>query len=309
MSAAPRIASLVPSGTDIVAAMGLGRQLVGVSHECDHPVAEGRPVLTSSTLSDGPSAPRSPGEIDRCVTEAAEAGQSLYRTDEALLAELRPDVVLAQSVCDVCAVAPEQATAAVPSNATLVMLEATTLAGLERDLATVGEALGEPERGQQQIRAIRSAHRQLAERVAGLERPRVLALEWSDPPFVGGHWVPELVQVAGGEHVLAGPGDPSRRTTWEEVADVDPDLILFVPCGYGVESAAAEARGLLDHPEAAKLRAVREGRLWAADARRLFSRCTPAVVTAAPLVASMCHPGRLPPVPPRRAVRVTPPVP
>lgn len=305
MTAGPRIASLVPSGTDIVAAMGLGSQLVGVSHECDHPVAEGLPVLTSSILSDDES-PRSAGEIDRCVTDTVEAGQSLYRTDTDLLAKLTPDVVIAQDVCDVCAVDAQQAAAAVPDDATLVKLTATSLAGLERDLAAVGEALAAPERGEHQVRAIRSAHQQLAQRVAGLDRPRVLALEWSDPPFAGGHWVPELIQVAGGEPVLTGPGEPSRRTDWEEIAAADPEVILFVPCGYGVEAATAEARDLVARPEVKKLRAVRDGRLWAADARRLFSRCTPAVVTAAPLLASMCHPGQLPPVPPRRAVCVKP---
>lgn len=307
MAEGPRIASLVPSGTDVVAAMGLGSQLVGVSHECDHPVAEGLPVLTSSILSDDEfSAPRSAGEIDRCVTNAVEAGQSLYRTDEGLLATLAPDVVLAQDVCDVCAVDAQQATAAVPAGATLVKLTATSLAGLEHDLAAVGEAVGAPERGDHQVRSIRSGHQQLAQRVAGLQRPRVLALEWSDPPFAGGHWVPELIHVAGGEPVLNEPGEPSRRTSWEEIAAADPHLIVFVPCGYGVEAAAAEARDLVTQPRVAELRAVRDGRLWAADARRLFSRCTPAVVTAAPLLASMFHPGQLPPVPPRRAVRVSP---
>lgn len=307
MAEGPRIASLVPSGTDVVAAMGLGSQLVGVSHECDHPVAEGLPVLTSSILSDDEfSAPRSAGEIDRCVTNAVEAGQSLYRTDEGLLATLAPDVVIAQDVCDVCAVDAQQATAAVPAGATLVKLTATSLAGLEHDLAAVGEAVGAPERGEHQVRSIRSGHQQLAQRVAGLQRPRVLALEWSDPPFAGGHWVPELIDVAGGEPVLNGPGEPSRRTSWEEIAAADPHLIVFVPCGYGVEAAAAEARDLVTQPRVAELRAVRDGRLWAADARRLFSRCTPAVVTAAPLLASMFHPGQLPPVPPRRAVRVSP---
>lgn len=301
----PRIASLVPSGTDIVAAMGLGDRLVGVSHECDHPVAANLPVLTSSALREqAAQGALSAGEIDRRVNESVAAGESLYRTNTTLLAELAPDVVLAQDVCDVCAVDVEHARAALPAGAALVELTATSLAGLEADLTAVGEAVGAPDRASHQIEAIRSAHRQLADRVAGLERPRVLGLEWSDPPFVAGHWIPELVEIAGGEHVLSRPGDASRRASWEEIAAQDPHVIVFMPCGYGVEAATAEARALVEQPEVAALRAVREARLWAADARRLFSRCTPGVVTAAPLLASMFHPGRLPPVPPRRAVAV-----
>lgn len=299
----PRVVSLVPSGTDIVAAMGLGGALVGVSHTCDHPVARGLPVVTSSSLAD---ADLSAGEIDARVRAAVAGGEALYHTDADLLASLAPDVVLGQDVCDVCAPTGADVAAVVPADADLVLLSGASLAGLEADLAAVGAALGVEARAEQQIAAVRSAHDHVRERVAGQDRPSVLTLEWGDPPFLGGHWVPELVEIAGGRHVVSQAGQPSRRSSWEEIAATDPEVIVFLPCGYGVEQAAAEAQELSTRADVAELRAVRSGRFWATDAARLFSRLTPAVVTAAPVLASLLHPGRFPPVGPRRARQITP---
>lgn len=303
MTTLPRVASLTPSGTDIVASMGLGAALVGVSHTCDHPAAQGLPVLTSSDLADAGLAA---GEVDRRVSQAAAAGQPLYRTDTALLASLRPDVVLGQDVCDVCAVPAGQAAAALPAHAQLVVLRGTSLSGLETDLRAVGAAVGTPDRAEQQVRAIRSAHDYVRRRVRGLHRPRVVALEWGDPPWLGGHWVPELVDVAGGTAVGSTAGEPSRRVSWDDIAAADPDAVVFLPCGYSIEQAAAEGQELAARPEVAALRAVRDGRSWAVDSARLFSRLTPAVVTAAPVLGSLLHPGRFPPVGPRRAVPLAP---
>lgn len=299
MAKLPRVASLIPSGTDIVAAMGLGATLVGVSHACDHPAARGLPILTSSSVA---GAGLSSAAIDRRVSEAAAAGEPLYRTDAALLVSLSPDVVLSQDICDVCAVPGSDAASALPAGAQLVMLRGTTLEGLEDDLAAVGAAIGVGDRAEQQVRAIRSAHAFVRRRVRGFERPRVATLEWGDPPWLGGHWVPELIDVAGGTPVLAEAGAPSRRSSWEEIAAADPDAVVFLPCGYGIAEAAQQGRELAARPEVAALRAVRSGRFWAVDAARLFSRLTPAVVTAAPVLASLLHPDRFPPVGPRRAV-------
>lgn len=297
----PRVASLTPSGTDIVASMGLGSALVGVSHACDHAAAAGLPVLTSTSVS-GPDLTAE--AIDRLVTESVAAGQPLYHTDAAVLRSLHPDVVLAQDVCDVCAVPADHALSLLPEGAELIVLGGTTLEGLEGDIAAVGAALGVPDRAEQQVRAIRSAHEYVRRRVHGLDRPTVLALEWGDPPYLGGHWVPELVDVAGGTNLLSAPAEPSRRSSWEEVAAADPDAIVFLPCGYGIDQAAKEARELAVRPQVASLRALRSGRFWAVDATRLFSRLTPAVVTAAPVLASLLHPGHFPPVGPRRAVPI-----
>lgn len=301
MAEQPRVASLVPSGTDIVAAMGLGSALVGVSHCCDHAVAEGLPVLTSSPLA---AEDLSAAEIDRRVAAGVSAGEPLYHTDTALLVSLEPDVVIAQDVCDVCAVPASAAAGAVPADAHVVVLRGASLAALEDDVAAVGAALDADDRASGQVEAIRTAHAYVRKRVRGLDRPRVLTLEWGDPPFLGGHWIPELVEVAGGESVLAAPGRPSRRSDWEEIAEADPDAIVFLPCGYRVDRAVKEARDLVTRPEVASLRAVREGRFWAVEAARLFSRLTPAVVTAAPVLASLLHPYRFPPVGPRRAVPI-----
>jgi iron complex transport system substrate-binding protein len=298
----PRVASLVPSGTDIVAAIGLGRHLVGVSHECDHAVARDLPVLTSTTLPEGPASAR---DIDRQVADAVADGRPLYRVDTDALHELEPDVVLAQDVCDVCAVAGPLAAAAVPPGAQLVTLGATSLAALADDLRRVGAVLDASARAEQQVRAITDAHARVAARVAGERRPRVLTLEWGDPPYVGGHWIPELVALAGGRHVLADTGAPSRPASWEEIAEADPDVVVFMPCGYRIRAAVEESRGLLERPEVAGLSAVRAGRWWATDAATLFSRCTPVVVTAVPILAAILHGDLFPKVPRRRAVQVS----
>lgn len=287
-----RVASLIPSGTDLVAALGLGDRLVGVSHECDHAIAAGQPVLTRSVIPaptlDGPSLP--PAEIDRLVVDAVLDGQSLYRTDRALLAALAPDVVLSQDVCDVCAVHATTAACDLPQGAKLVMLTATSLDGLYADLTRVGDALGAGERAEAVIAETRARLDAVARRVAGRTRPRVLTLEWGDPPFLGGHWVPELVTIAGGENVLSAAGAPSRRSTWAEIAAGDPDVVVFLPCGYTLHQATREAEGLLARPEVAGLRAVRERGLWAVAATELFSRCTPAAVAdGAEVLAATLH--------------------
>lgn len=253
-----RIASLVPSGTDIVASLGLGDRLVGISHECDHPAAAGLPVLTRSRV---PSAPdRAPAEVDAAVSAAMADGAALYVTDRERLAELAPDLVLTQDICDVCAVRGRDARDALPEGATLVTLSATSVATLADDLRAVGRAAGiDPEPAIGRWRAAVDA----VEPAEG--RPRVLSLEWSDPPFLGGHWVPELVERAGGVNVLAEAGTASRRATPDELAEAAIDVTLFLPCGYDLAAATEEARSL---PEEL-------APLWACDANRLFSRCTP----------------------------------
>ena len=297
----PRIASLVPAGTDLVAELGRGEALVGVSHQCDHPAARGRPVLTSSTVGaagTGGAGEPAPADVDRAVAEAVRAGQPLYRTDMELLRRLLPDVVVAQDVCDVCAVSGDRVGAELPAGTELVALEATTLSGLEDDLARLGKAVDAVDAAGATTARLRAELTAVAERVAG-RRPRpALVLEWADPPFLGGHWVPELVSLAGGLHVLAGPGQRSRRSTWEEVRHAGPEVVVFAPCGYTLAAAEAEARRVRRHlPPGAEL--------WAAHATALFSRCTPEAVTAAArLLAGALHPGHAPPPEAGVAVRL-----
>jgi iron complex transport system substrate-binding protein len=279
------VASLIPSGTDIAVALGLAGSLVGVSHECDDPAAEGVPVLTWSSL---PGAGTPPAEIDRLVSQAAAAGDTIYRTHLDLLHDVRPDVILTQDVCDVCAVPAVQVSCDVPPGAELVTLSATTLAGLDDDLLRVGKATGTEVRAQALVDELGERRRR--------SRPskplmRVAAVEWGDPPFTGGDWVPELIEAAGAASVLGRPGAPSRRTTWDEIAAADPDVVVFMPCGYELAQAVDEAKHL-----------PWSGPLWATDSTHLFSRCTPRAVTGGLDVLEAIVAGRKPD--PTRATRV-----
>jgi iron complex transport system substrate-binding protein len=289
MTATPRIASLVPSGTDLLAALGLADHLVGVSHACDHPIARGKPVLTRSPRFEGDGAPTSPRDIDAEVTRAARGGDPLYITDRDALRALAPDLVVAQSICDVCAVPLSQARADLPEASALLELQGGTVQGLCNDLERLGQATG---RAQEASALIDDLHRRIEAvrtRVAHRQRPSVLALEWSDPPYLGGHWVPDMIHLAGGEHVLgAAPGDRSQRATLDAIAGADPDIIVFMPCGYTMDQALHEAA---HHLTAWDLPAVREGRLWATDASALFSRCTPeSVARGVEVLAAILHP-------------------
>ena len=296
MGLSPRVASLVPSGTDIVVDMGLVRHLAGRSHACDHPAVQGLPVLTSPRpmpRAGSPAGPRDPEEA---------LGRPLYEIDVPRLAALQPDLVIARAGRS--ALHEQEAAAVLAGSAQLVLLSGTSIAGLHEDLAAVGAAMGVKDRAAKQIAAIDGAHSRLRRQVARLEHPRVIALEGGDPLVVAGHWIAELVGIAGGRHALTGRDDPPRPCSWDEIADADPDVLIYVPFERRVEHAAADARALLGRADLAALRAVREGRFWAADAARLFSRLTPAVVTAAPVLASILHPGRFPPVGRRRALPI-----
>ncbi len=289
----PRVACLVPAATDLAAQLGL--EVVGVSHECDHPCARGLPVLTRSVLA---AHPGQPAEIDRQVSAAVAVGEPLYFVDRAQLAALAPDLVISQSICDVCAarVGADE----LPPGARIVELMARDLAGLAADIRAVATAAGVPACGEACLAELTTALASLP-RASG--RPRVLALEWGDPPFLGGHWVPELITLVGGQHLLSGTGDASRRAAWSEIAAADPDLVVFMPCGYDLAAALAEARTLVATSPLGDLPCVRRGALWATDAVALFSRCTPhSVVAGATTLAALL---RGEPPPPGTAIRVT----
>ncbi|MEE8601548.1 ABC transporter substrate-binding protein [Euzebya tangerina] len=282
MASSGTIASLIPSGTDIVAALGLADRLVGVSHECDHAIASGRPVLTSSSLSRSSSA----AEIDAAVSASVASGDSLYRTDRAALHRLRPDVVLSQDVCDVCAVNGEVARGDVPDGTDLVMLTAVRLHDLWDDLRRVGRATGATGAAEEVIATARAALDATRVALADVPRRRVVALDWGDPPYAAGHWVPDLIDVAGGTDLLATSDPMSRRITWQEIERAAPDVVLFLPCGYSLGQAASDAQGRWER------RCTSIGaELWALDATRLLSRCTPTAVTAAAsALAGVLHP-------------------
>ncbi|MEO6192066.1 MAG: cobalamin-binding protein, partial [Thermoanaerobaculia bacterium] len=272
---------LVPNGTEILFAVGAGDLVVGVSHECDYPPeARTRPILTGSALTPGMSA----AEVDAAVSSQVGSGLSLYTLDEARIEELAPDVIVTQQLCPVCAVSTEQVNGAVrplPRCPELVSLDPRTIGQVFADIRRVGEVTGRTAEAEallasleQRLAAVRAA----AAAVEDHPRPRVLALEWLDPPFAGGHWVPEMIDLAGGEDVIARPGDHSARLTWEQVAAADPDVIVVMPCGFDEAGAREQIATIADRPEWSSLRAVREGRVHPVDANGCFSRPGPRLV-------------------------------
>lgn len=277
-----KIASLIPSGTDIACSLGLKDHLVGVSHACDHPVAATLPVLTRSVI----DSTLSPQEIDTAVNEAVNAGQSLYQTNKELLRQLAPDVVLTQTICDVCAVNANQAARDLPPGAQLLNLAAVSLEGLWEDLRAVAEATGTD--AEPLILELQSRVEKVRGAVANLRRPRVLVIEWTEPPFLGGHWVPEIVEIAGGRHLLSRPGQASRRATWKEIEAAEPEIVILAPCGYDLEETIAQGRTLLATVDLFRNQPALP--VWATNATALFSRCTPATVTGLEVLAAILHP-------------------
>jgi len=277
-----RVISLVPNGTEILFAVGAGDLVVGVSHECDYPPeARTRPILTGSALTPGMSA----AEIDRAVSAQVGSGLSLYTLDEARIAELAPDLIVTQKLCPVCAVSTEQVDGAVrpllrcPD---IVSLDPRTLAGVFADIRTIGEVTGRTGEAAALLLGLEERLGMVRARVAERkEKPRVLALEWLDPPFGGGHWVPEMIAAAGGIDVIASPGDSSRRLTWDEIAAADPDVLIVMPCGFDAAGARAQIDAIAEGPQGSewrRLRAVREGRVHPVDANGCFSRPGPRLV-------------------------------
>ena len=269
-----RIASLLPSGTEIVFAVGAGDEVVGVSHECDYPdAARGLPVLTGSAV-ETRGLPQA--EIDAAISSLLASGGSTYAIDVDRLRELRPDLVITQALCDVCAVSEGQVHRVVHEEqlgARVLTLTPLDLEGVARSIEEVGEATGRVSEGARLAAALRE--RMAAPDPIPASPPRVLALEWLDPPYAAGHWVPEQVARAGGEDVLAGPGQKSERVTWDAVAASAPDVALLLPCGLSLDEVVHEAGSLAERPEWRDLPAVRNGAVWALDANAWFSRPGP----------------------------------
>jgi iron complex transport system substrate-binding protein len=281
-----RIASLVPSATEALFALGLGDRVVAVTHECDHPPAAARlPRLTTSVIPPG----LDPAEIDRRVREVTGRGEALYGLDEERLASLEPDLIVTQALCPVCAVSYDDVRAVaarLPSAPEVLSLDPQTLAEVLDDLVVLGTAAGERAAGEAVRAALRARLKQVGTAVEGRARLRVAALEWLDPVYAGGHWVPEMIALAGGEDVLASPGEKSRVVSWEEVAAARPEAAVVMPCGLYADEAAAQARV---HEE--RLRAIGAQRVVAVDAASSFSRPGPRLVDGVELLASILHPG------------------
>jgi len=287
-----RIVSLVPNGTEILFALGAGDEVVGVSHECDYPAAaRSRPVLTGSALPPGLGA----AEVDRAVSAQVGSGESLYTLAEEKIAELAPDLIVTQQLCPVCAVSTAQvdgAVAPLPRCPEVLSLDPATLADVLADVLRVGERTGRAAAAAELVAALERRLAAVRARVAGSPRPRVLALEWLDPPFAGGHWVPDMIAAAGGIDVAAVPGAHSARLTWDHVAGLDPDLLVAMPCGYDAAGAAAQVAAVAGRPEWQRLRAVRAGRVHPVDANGCFSRPGPRLVDGIERLAEIFQPAR-----------------
>jgi iron complex transport system substrate-binding protein len=275
-----RICSLLPSATEIVCALGLADQLVAISHECDYPPEiRSRPVITSSRVE---TAGLSSREIDLLVSAKLHDHDGIYALDEQLLEQLNPDLILTQELCDVCAVSYEQVQTAVRAlrgNRTVLSLEPTDLDGVLSTITTLGEATGRLVQAEALVADLRVRLGAVAGRTpAQAPRPRVVCLEWLDPPFTGGHWIPEMVRLAGGEDVLSAPGQRSRRLDWKDVLDASPDVLVLMPCGFGVERALVEYGRASLPGDWWGMPAVRTGELYAVDANAYFSRPGPRLV-------------------------------
>ena len=287
-----RIASLLPSATEIAFALGLGDAVVGVSHECDYPIGvRGLPVLTRSAVN---TAGRSQREIDDAIAALLRDGGSTYTLDLPLLQQLQPDLVLTQALCDVCAVSEGAVHRAAHEAALGVQILSLTPRTLDEVLATieeVGAATDTQAAAQQITHALRDRLAAVRALVAGRPRSRVLALEWLDPPFIAGHWVPDQIVAAGGIGVLGRAGEPSYRTTWDAIAglnaEAQPDVVLILPCGARLDEVVRDATLLQEIPAWRSLMAVRAGAVWAVDASAWFSRPGPRVIDGLEALATI----------------------
>lgn len=290
-----KICSLLPGATEVVAALGLADDLVGISHECDYPPeVQQKPVMVRAAI----DAERffSP-DIDRQVREALEHRRPLYALDEPLFLKAQPDLVITQDLCHVCAVTPSQlqrAIGALSKEPRLLTLNPTSLDHVLTDVERIGAATGRAAEARRLASALRSRLKSIREKVARAPvRPKVVCLEWLAPLFTAGHWVPEMVEWAGGLDALGLAGTPSKEVSWEQVRAADPDVLVLMPCGFSATRTVRELHHIAvtsSWPGWQSLPAVRNGRVFAVDASSYFSRPGPRLVDGVAILASLCHP-------------------
>src|SRR4051794_13285260 len=274
-----RITSLVPSATEMLFALGLGADVVGVTHECDHPAAAAElPQLTATVMPPGLSA----GEIDAAVKALVGEGRALYTLDEERLAALEPDLIVTQAVCEVCAVSYDdvvEVAARLPGRPGVLQQDPSTLDEVLGDVTSLGEAAGIEARAAALRSGLEGRLRAVREAVAGAEWPRVLALEWLDPPFLGGHWIPEMIEIAGGEDVAGPAGEKSPQVEWEDLRGLGAEVVVSMPCGWYLEESRLQALAHAQH-----LEALGAARVFAVDAASTFSRPGPRLVDGVELL-------------------------
>lgn len=289
----PRVVSLIASATEIVDALGMGGAQVARSHECDYPHSVLKlPQLTRPKF----KVEGSSRDIDKAVRTLVEQGLAVYEVDSDGLRAVRPDVVLTQDQCEVCAVSladVEQAVCTwVDQSAEIVSLRPHTMADIYTDIKRVARALGAPQRGDDLVASMQARISSITQQIGDAARPRLAFIEWIDPPMSGGHWMPELIAAAGGVNLLGRHGETSPWITWEEVAAVDPDVILVGPCGYDLPTTSREMGSLRGNAVWETLRAVRAGNVFVADGNAYFNRPGPRLVESCEIIAEILHPAR-----------------
>lgn len=287
-----KIASLLPSATEIVCALGLEKNLVGITHECDYPASiVGKPHLTASRIS---HETMSSAEIDHAVRSQLDGHGSIYDLDVKLLEELKPDLIITQELCEVCAVSYKQVEKAARmyvAGAQVVSLEPNTISDIFDNIKTVGALTGAGERAARVVAELENRLQNLRERTAKLEkRPRVFMLEWLEPPFAPGHWTPEQTEIAGGDCVLGTAGEKSVTTTYREIYESNPDVLVLVPCGYYTADILRQLPNTVFPENFREIAAFKNGEIWALDASAYFSRPAPRVVRGAEILAKIFHP-------------------
>jgi len=287
-----RIVSLVPSATETLFALGLGSDVIAVTHECDYPPAVRElPKITRDVLPAGLSA----REIDSAVKERTLAGLSIYELDDELLRDLRPDLIVTQELCTVCAVSYDDVRAIaeeIETHPRVISLDPHTVGEVLGDVRTLAQLTDRKDAAVELVRDASARIDRVRLAVRGARRPRVAALEWLDPPFAAGHWVPQLIEYAGGEDVLGFAGERSEETTWQAVEAAQPDIVIVMPCGYDAEIAHREAEMHRD-----ELARVGAGEVVAVDAAAYYSRPGPRIIDGLELLAHIVHPEVFPDAP------------
>jgi len=280
-----RIASLLPSATEIVCALGLENELVAVTHECDYPDSvRDKPVLTRSVLSGASSG----AEVDRHIRELVHEGSSIYALDAPLLEALRPDLILTQELCEVCAVSypiVERAVRRLGSSPQLVSLEPETIEDVFENIRVVGRLAGRSAIAERVCDSLRRRVAAVEQRVAGRPRRRVVCLEWVDPPFNCGHWTPELVTIAGGDERLGVARQPAHAIDWQQLIDADPEVVVVMACGFSLERSLQEVESARGHLYGLG------ADIWVVDGNAFFSRPGPRLVDSIEIMAGILHPG------------------
>ena len=301
-----RICSLLPGATEVVVALWNTKHLVGISHECDYPPeVRTKPVLVRAVVDAESQTSR---EIDRQVRARLQAGQALYELDETLLGRVRPHLIITQDLCHACAITPaevQRAIADLPSRPRVLSLNPSTLEDVLTDIERIGVAIGRPQEGSALVEQLRARLQAVLLQVAHAEKhPRVACLEWLDPLFSAGHWVPDMVACAGGVDVLGTPGSPSAEIPWKQVCAAKPDVLAIMPCGFSIERTRREMAGLAKRAGWKTLPAVKNGRVFLVDAPAYFNRPGPRLIDGIELLASCLHPELVPPTRPEAVERL-----